>query len=131
MKARSGSYDNDPWGSARNSRSGSKETLNTTGYGTPMYNNTVNGCKDPPCAYASASLSLVHSASASSFYSCAAMSLSLHTLFLLASVSAVTGVWGKGIEVVDAGQRGSWLLQARRFIEMERWRDNCTAVVGQ
>uniref|UniRef100_A0A672FB48 Actin binding LIM protein family, member 3 n=1 Tax=Salarias fasciatus TaxID=181472 RepID=A0A672FB48_SALFA len=26
MKARSGSYDNDPWGSARNSRSGSKET---------------------------------------------------------------------------------------------------------
>uniref|UniRef100_A0A3Q1GUA4 Actin binding LIM protein family, member 3 n=1 Tax=Acanthochromis polyacanthus TaxID=80966 RepID=A0A3Q1GUA4_9TELE len=31
MKARSGSYDNDPWGSARNSRSGSKETLNTTG----------------------------------------------------------------------------------------------------
>uniref|UniRef100_A0A3Q2GND4 Actin binding LIM protein family, member 3 n=1 Tax=Cyprinodon variegatus TaxID=28743 RepID=A0A3Q2GND4_CYPVA len=34
MKARSGSYDNDPWGSARNSRCGSKETLNTTGYGT-------------------------------------------------------------------------------------------------
>uniref|UniRef100_A0A672FW56 Actin binding LIM protein family, member 3 n=1 Tax=Salarias fasciatus TaxID=181472 RepID=A0A672FW56_SALFA len=33
MKARSGSYDNDPWGSARNSRSGSKETLNTTGHG--------------------------------------------------------------------------------------------------
>lgn len=49
MKARSGSYDNDPWGSARNSRSGSKETLNTTGYGTTAYNNTVNGCKDPPC----------------------------------------------------------------------------------
>uniref|UniRef100_A0A8C3AX20 Actin binding LIM protein family, member 3 n=1 Tax=Cyclopterus lumpus TaxID=8103 RepID=A0A8C3AX20_CYCLU len=47
MKARSGSYDNDPWGSARNSRSGSKETLNTTGYGTTAYNNTVNGCKDP------------------------------------------------------------------------------------
>uniref|UniRef100_A0A673BNY2 Actin binding LIM protein family, member 3 n=1 Tax=Sphaeramia orbicularis TaxID=375764 RepID=A0A673BNY2_9TELE len=43
MKARSGSYDNDPWGSARNSRSGSKETLNTTGYGTTAYNNTVNG----------------------------------------------------------------------------------------
>ncbi|XP_038556009.1 actin-binding LIM protein 3 isoform X6 [Micropterus salmoides] len=43
MKARSGSYDNDPWGSARNSRSGSKETLNTTGYGTTVYNNTVNG----------------------------------------------------------------------------------------
>uniref|UniRef100_A0AAQ5ZQH3 Actin binding LIM protein family, member 3 n=1 Tax=Amphiprion ocellaris TaxID=80972 RepID=A0AAQ5ZQH3_AMPOC len=49
MKARSGSYDNDPWGSARNSRSGSKETLNTTGYGTTAYNNTINGCKDPPC----------------------------------------------------------------------------------
>ncbi|TWW55174.1 Actin-binding LIM protein 3 [Takifugu flavidus] len=43
MKARSGSYDNDPWGSARNSRSGSKETLNTTSYGTPAYNNTING----------------------------------------------------------------------------------------
>ncbi|XP_076018982.1 actin-binding LIM protein 3 isoform X1 [Genypterus blacodes] len=43
MKARSGSYDNDPWGSARNSRSGSKETLNTTGYGTIPNNNTVNG----------------------------------------------------------------------------------------
>lgn len=51
MKARSGSYDNDPWGSARNSRSGSKETLNTTGYGTTAYNNTVNGCKDPPCPF--------------------------------------------------------------------------------
>lgn len=48
MKARSGSYDNDPWGSARNSRSGSKETLNTTGHSTTAYNNTVNGCKDPP-----------------------------------------------------------------------------------
>uniref|UniRef100_A0A671Z293 Actin binding LIM protein family, member 3 n=1 Tax=Sparus aurata TaxID=8175 RepID=A0A671Z293_SPAAU len=58
MKARSGSYDNDPWGSARNSRSGSKETLNTTGYGTTAYNNTVNGCKDPPCPpYAAPSLS--------------------------------------------------------------------------
>uniref|UniRef100_A0A672F9N1 Actin binding LIM protein family, member 3 n=1 Tax=Salarias fasciatus TaxID=181472 RepID=A0A672F9N1_SALFA len=44
MKARSGSYDNDPWGSARNSRSGSKETLNTTGHGTTAYNNTINGC---------------------------------------------------------------------------------------
>ncbi|XP_056295942.1 actin-binding LIM protein 3 [Pseudoliparis swirei] len=43
MKARSGSYDNDPWGSARNSRSGSKETLNTTGSGTQAYSNTVNG----------------------------------------------------------------------------------------
>uniref|UniRef100_A0A8D3DB66 Actin binding LIM protein family, member 3 n=1 Tax=Scophthalmus maximus TaxID=52904 RepID=A0A8D3DB66_SCOMX len=44
MKARSGSYDNDPWGSARNSRSGSKETLNTTGYGTTVVrpqNNTM------------------------------------------------------------------------------------------
>ncbi|KAK6317499.1 hypothetical protein J4Q44_G00128990 [Coregonus suidteri] len=42
MKARSGSYDNDPWGSARNSRtnscSGSKEALHNVGYG-----NTVNG----------------------------------------------------------------------------------------
>ncbi|XP_013886882.1 actin-binding LIM protein 3 isoform X2 [Austrofundulus limnaeus] len=47
MKARSGSYDNDPWGSARNSRSGSKETLNTTGYGTTAYNSIFNGCKDP------------------------------------------------------------------------------------
>ncbi|XP_034037210.1 actin-binding LIM protein 3 [Thalassophryne amazonica] len=42
MKARSGSYDTDPWGSVRNSRSGSKETLNTTGYGTTAYN-SVNG----------------------------------------------------------------------------------------
>lgn len=40
MKARSGSYDNDPWGSARNSRSGSKEALHNMGY-----SNTVNGCK--------------------------------------------------------------------------------------
>lgn len=48
MKARSGSYDNDPWGSARNSRSGSKETLNAPSYSTPAYNNTINGCKDPP-----------------------------------------------------------------------------------
>uniref|UniRef100_A0A8C5DE69 Actin binding LIM protein family, member 3 n=1 Tax=Gouania willdenowi TaxID=441366 RepID=A0A8C5DE69_GOUWI len=47
MKARSGSYDNDPWSSARNSRSGSKETLNTTGYGSTTYNNTINdfACK--------------------------------------------------------------------------------------
>ncbi|XP_062867661.1 actin-binding LIM protein 3-like [Trichomycterus rosablanca] len=37
MKARSGSYDNDPWASARNSRSGSKETLSNLGY-----SNTVN-----------------------------------------------------------------------------------------
>uniref|UniRef100_A0A8C1IGQ0 Actin binding LIM protein family, member 3 n=1 Tax=Cyprinus carpio TaxID=7962 RepID=A0A8C1IGQ0_CYPCA len=40
MKARSGSYDNDPWGSARNSRSGSRELLHSMGH-----NNTVNGCK--------------------------------------------------------------------------------------
>ncbi|KAI4880146.1 hypothetical protein NFI96_031170 [Prochilodus magdalenae] len=40
MKARSGSYDNDPWGSARNSRSGSKETLHSM-----SYNNTINGCE--------------------------------------------------------------------------------------
>ncbi|XP_042181913.1 actin-binding LIM protein 3-like isoform X4 [Oncorhynchus tshawytscha] len=38
MKARSGCYDNDPWGSTRNSRSGSKETLTTA-----SYNSTVNG----------------------------------------------------------------------------------------
>eukprot|EP00063_Salmo_salar_P078750 XP_014053585.1 PREDICTED: actin-binding LIM protein 3-like isoform X2 [Salmo salar] len=46
MKARSGSYDNDPWSSARNSRtnsrsnsrSGSKEALHNVGY-----SNTVNG----------------------------------------------------------------------------------------
>ncbi|KAL2094871.1 hypothetical protein ACEWY4_009590 [Coilia grayii] len=38
MKARSGSYDNDPWGSRRNSRSGSKEALHNLGY-----SNTVNG----------------------------------------------------------------------------------------
>lgn len=40
MKARSGSYDNDPWASGRSSRSGSKETLHSMGY-----NNTVNGCE--------------------------------------------------------------------------------------
>uniref|UniRef100_A0AAY4ANN4 Actin-binding LIM protein 3 n=1 Tax=Denticeps clupeoides TaxID=299321 RepID=A0AAY4ANN4_9TELE len=40
MKARSGSYDNDPWASARNSRSGSKEAIHNMGY-----SNTVNGCK--------------------------------------------------------------------------------------
>uniref|UniRef100_A0A1A8FZ64 Actin binding LIM protein family, member 3 n=2 Tax=Nothobranchius korthausae TaxID=1143690 RepID=A0A1A8FZ64_9TELE len=43
MKARSGSYDNDPWGSTRNSPSGSKETLNTTGYGTTAYSSIING----------------------------------------------------------------------------------------
>uniref|UniRef100_A0A6Q2XNM7 LIM zinc-binding domain-containing protein n=1 Tax=Esox lucius TaxID=8010 RepID=A0A6Q2XNM7_ESOLU len=55
MKARSGSYDNDPWGSARNSRvnsctnsrtnsrSGSREALHNAGY-----SNTVNGCKTHP-----------------------------------------------------------------------------------
>lgn len=61
MKARSGSYDNDPWGSARNSRCGSKETLNTTGYGTTAYNNTVNGCEDNPA------LLPLHSGSPSTF----------------------------------------------------------------
>ncbi|XP_019901405.1 actin-binding LIM protein 3 isoform X9 [Esox lucius] len=49
MKARSGSYDNDPWGSTRNSQSSSKETLNTTGYNSSSYNNTVNG--SPPSHY--------------------------------------------------------------------------------
>ncbi|XP_029627661.1 actin-binding LIM protein 3 isoform X6 [Salmo trutta] len=43
MKARSGCYDNDPWGSTRNSRSGSKETLPTASYNITGYNNTVNG----------------------------------------------------------------------------------------
>ncbi|XP_039631616.1 actin-binding LIM protein 3 isoform X2 [Polypterus senegalus] len=36
MKARSGPYMNDPWASARNSRSGSKETLHSIGYETSM-----------------------------------------------------------------------------------------------
>ncbi|XP_036799183.1 actin-binding LIM protein 3 isoform X3 [Oncorhynchus mykiss] len=49
MKARSGCYDNDPWGSARNSRSGSKEALTTTSYNSTGYNNTVNG--SPPSHY--------------------------------------------------------------------------------
>lgn len=40
MKARSGSYGNDPWGSTRNSRAGSKETLHTA-----SYNNSINGSK--------------------------------------------------------------------------------------
>uniref|UniRef100_A0A8C7HS19 Actin binding LIM protein family member 3 n=1 Tax=Oncorhynchus kisutch TaxID=8019 RepID=A0A8C7HS19_ONCKI len=44
MKARSGCYDNDPWGSTRNSRSGSKETLTTASYNSTGYNSTVNGC---------------------------------------------------------------------------------------
>ncbi|XP_061757835.1 actin-binding LIM protein 3 isoform X2 [Nerophis ophidion] len=62
MKARSGSYDNDPWGSARNSRSGSKETLNTTSYSSTTYNNTINGSPrsqystDSDCVCKSASL---------------------------------------------------------------------------
>ncbi|XP_036826126.1 actin-binding LIM protein 3 isoform X2 [Oncorhynchus mykiss] len=43
MKARSGCYDNDPWGSTRNSRSGSKETLTTASYNSTGYNSTVNG----------------------------------------------------------------------------------------
>ncbi|XP_019901400.1 actin-binding LIM protein 3 isoform X3 [Esox lucius] len=51
MKARSGSYDNDPWGSTRNSQSSSKETLNTTGYNSSSYNNTVNGYRAPPSHY--------------------------------------------------------------------------------
>ncbi|XP_070960118.1 actin-binding LIM protein 3-like [Oncorhynchus clarkii lewisi] len=49
MKARYGCYDNDPWGSARNSRSGSKEALTTTSYNSTGYNNTVNG--SPPSHY--------------------------------------------------------------------------------
>ncbi|XP_066573171.1 actin-binding LIM protein 3 [Amia ocellicauda] len=47
MKARSGSYDNDPWASARHSRSGSKETLHSMGYeasmnGSPRSHYTVD-----------------------------------------------------------------------------------------
>uniref|UniRef100_W5MST6 Actin binding LIM protein family member 3 n=1 Tax=Lepisosteus oculatus TaxID=7918 RepID=W5MST6_LEPOC len=51
MKARSGSYDNDPWASARNSRSGSKETLLGLGYetslnGSPRSHYTVDNVLD-------------------------------------------------------------------------------------
>ncbi|KAM9470092.1 actin-binding LIM protein 3 isoform 7-T7 [Clarias gariepinus] len=57
MKARSGSYDNDPWGSTRNSRAGSKETLHNT-----SYNNTINGSSQvlypPENEYISKSASL-------------------------------------------------------------------------
>ncbi|XP_042181910.1 actin-binding LIM protein 3-like isoform X2 [Oncorhynchus tshawytscha] len=42
MKARSGCYDNDPWGSTRNSRSGSKETLTTASYNTPRSNYSLD-----------------------------------------------------------------------------------------
>ncbi|KAA0709442.1 Actin-binding LIM protein 3 [Triplophysa tibetana] len=45
MKARSGSYDNDPWGSTQNSRSGSREMLHSMGH-----NNTVNGYLNPWCS---------------------------------------------------------------------------------
>ncbi|XP_035290498.1 actin-binding LIM protein 3-like isoform X1 [Anguilla anguilla] len=38
MKARSGSYSNDPWGGSRSSRSGSREALHGS-----SYNNTING----------------------------------------------------------------------------------------
>ncbi|KAJ8348130.1 hypothetical protein SKAU_G00267190 [Synaphobranchus kaupii] len=38
MKARSGSYDNDPWAGSRSSRSGSREALHSA-----SYNNTING----------------------------------------------------------------------------------------
>uniref|UniRef100_W5LD23 Actin binding LIM protein family member 3 n=1 Tax=Astyanax mexicanus TaxID=7994 RepID=W5LD23_ASTMX len=57
MKARSCSYDNDPWASARNSRSGSKEALHNLGY-----SNTVNGCKNTNSLPLSLSLllSLLH-----------------------------------------------------------------------
>uniref|UniRef100_A0A8C6TI35 Actin binding LIM protein family, member 3 n=1 Tax=Neogobius melanostomus TaxID=47308 RepID=A0A8C6TI35_9GOBI len=58
MKARSGSYDNDPWGSRRNSQSGSKETLNTTGYVSTAYNNTMNGCNELTLMYCSTLISL-------------------------------------------------------------------------
>ncbi|XP_077465947.1 actin-binding LIM protein 3 isoform X5 [Stigmatopora argus] len=64
MKARSGSYDNDPWGSARNSRSGSKETL-TTCYSSTAYNNTING--SPQSQYATDSEFVCKSASLPSY----------------------------------------------------------------
>ena len=128
MKARSGSYDNDPWGSARNSRSGSKETLNTTGYGTTAYNNTVNGCKDPPCPPKQLPLCL-------SFFSASSqMPLTVFPrVFVPPSVIIYVATRAfyepqylpllvEGGEVEDAGQRGSWLLQGGRFIEMERCR---------
>uniref|UniRef100_W5KIT2 Actin binding LIM protein family, member 3 n=1 Tax=Astyanax mexicanus TaxID=7994 RepID=W5KIT2_ASTMX len=53
MKARSGSYDNDPWGSARNSRSGSKETLHSM-----SYNNTINGSEYLPAGEGAGPLSV-------------------------------------------------------------------------
>ncbi|KAJ8266778.1 hypothetical protein GJAV_G00134600 [Gymnothorax javanicus] len=58
MKARSGSYDNDPWGGSRSSRSGSREALQSSGY-----NNTLNGsprsqysADSDPCVTGSTSL---------------------------------------------------------------------------
>ena len=39
MKARSGCYDNDQWGSRRSSRCNSKEALNNLGF------SSLNGCK--------------------------------------------------------------------------------------
>ncbi|KAI1903011.1 hypothetical protein AGOR_G00022780 [Albula goreensis] len=52
MKARSGSYDNDPWAGSRNSRSGSREALHNTGY-----NSTTNG--SPRSQYSADSDSIV------------------------------------------------------------------------
>uniref|UniRef100_A0A8C9X4U1 Actin binding LIM protein family, member 3 n=1 Tax=Sander lucioperca TaxID=283035 RepID=A0A8C9X4U1_SANLU len=54
MKARSGCYDNDQWGSRRSSRSSSKEALNNLEY------SSLNGCKSvvvSVCLF----LSLLHS----------------------------------------------------------------------
>ena len=89
MKARSGSYDNDPWGSARNSRSGSKETLNTTSYGTPVYNNTINGCKDR-ALYTSASGSFLRLGNLFSW-----MFPDLSCFVLAQALLSVWGRWGE------------------------------------
>lgn len=125
MKARSGSYDNDPWGSARNSRSGSKETLNATSYGTTAYNNTINGCKDPPPP------PHPHSPSASTSFVCCSSCFSkfINTCtvppgaityvatraFSRPPVCAVTGVFeGEGTEV--GGCRSQWVTAAAGWV---------------
>ncbi|XP_031645566.1 actin-binding LIM protein 3 isoform X2 [Oncorhynchus kisutch] len=56
MKARSGCYDNDPWGSTRNSRSGSKETLTTASYNSTGYNTPRSNYSLDNDSYKSASL---------------------------------------------------------------------------
>uniref|UniRef100_A0A669EMA1 Actin binding LIM protein family, member 3 n=1 Tax=Oreochromis niloticus TaxID=8128 RepID=A0A669EMA1_ORENI len=127
MKARSGSYDNDPWGSARNSRSGSKETLNTTSYGTTAYNNTINGCKDPPIPPTPATP--VHPPLLSAGFFCFSKFM---TVFLYSPICCHKGffyepqyvagvVRARAMRFADAGHRGSRpLLEAGWCIEMER-----------